>query len=254
MQPTTRFHDGIANPIRQEADVIFHNPRAFHTANDMFHADSDRRDPTIGRVLRRGEVTPTGFFLGLDDRAAGQDKSLEAHILIETTSRGPGVTRQLRQAFIVHLAFIGRTQEAHVTGLIDHKEVFERGAFLLATVILLLVVGILRAVDGSFRTIRPNRGGGGDILGLWARQERRARGRRADRPPVRLRSRLLQHRREEMKPPLGRRWGPPQALSVHGWDGLLLAVGQPQAPRLSPRRHRRGVLRTLAPARARWSS
>jgi hypothetical protein len=50
----------------------------------------------------------------------------------------------------VHLAFIGSTQEAHVTGLIDHQDVFERVAFLLATVIRLLVVGIGRACQGYY--------------------------------------------------------------------------------------------------------
>jgi len=45
------------------------------------------------------------------------------------------------------LAFIRITQEANVTGLIDYEEVFDRVAFLLATVILLLVLRISRAVD-----------------------------------------------------------------------------------------------------------
>jgi hypothetical protein len=51
------------------------------------------------------------------------DKSLEAHILIETTPRGQGITRQIRHIFIIRLSFIDLTQEAHVTGLIDHEEV-----------------------------------------------------------------------------------------------------------------------------------
>jgi hypothetical protein len=158
MQPTTRFHDGIANSILHEADVVFHHPGAFRTANGMFNSASDGRDSTISRFLRRGEFTPTGLFLGLDESEAGPDTSLEAHSLIETTSREQRVSRQLRPAFIVHLAFIGSTQEAHVTGLIDHQEVFERVAFPLATVIRLLVVGIGRAMDWSFSTIMPIRG------------------------------------------------------------------------------------------------
>ena len=50
------------------------------------------------------------------------------------------------------------TQEANVARLMDHDEVFERVALLLATVILLLVLGILRAVDRSLSTIMPKRG------------------------------------------------------------------------------------------------
>jgi hypothetical protein len=88
MQPTTCFHDGITNPILQEAYLVFHDPMAFHPANGMFNTDADGRDPTIGRFLRRGEFTPTGLFLGLDDGDSGQDESLESQILIETTPSG----------------------------------------------------------------------------------------------------------------------------------------------------------------------
>jgi hypothetical protein len=158
MQSTTCFHDGIANPILQEAYLVFHDPIAFHTAHGMFNTDSDGRNPTIGRFRRRGEFTPTGLFRGLDDGDSGQDESLESQILIETTPSGQGVTRQLRQAFIMRLAFIGLTQEAHATGLIDHEEVFDCVTFLLATVILLLVLWIGWAVDRSLSTIMPKRG------------------------------------------------------------------------------------------------
>jgi hypothetical protein len=158
MQPTTRFHDGITNLVFEEADFVFYHSIAFHTANGMFNTDSDRRDLTISRFLGKSEFTPTGLFLGLDNGDPGQDESLESQILIETTPRGQGVTRQVRQAFIMCLAFIGLTQEAHATGLIDHEEVFDRVAFLLATVILLLVLGIGWAVDRSLSTIMPKRG------------------------------------------------------------------------------------------------
>jgi hypothetical protein len=50
------------------------------------------------------------------------------------------------------------TQEAHVTGLVDHEEIFERVTLLLAAVIFLLRFGIGRAVDRTFSTIMPKRG------------------------------------------------------------------------------------------------
>jgi hypothetical protein len=56
------------------------------------------------------------------------------------------------------LPFIGGTQEAHVASRIDHDEVFERVAFLLAAVVVLLVLGIGWAVDRSLSTIMPKRG------------------------------------------------------------------------------------------------
>ena len=149
MQATTRFHDGITHPILEETDFVFHHPIAFHPTNSMFNADADRRDPPISGFLRRGELTPSGVFRGLDDGDPGQDEPLEAHILVETTPQRQGVARQLREAFIMGFAFIGRTQETNVTGLIDHEEVLERVALLFATVVVLLVLGIDRAVDWS---------------------------------------------------------------------------------------------------------
>jgi hypothetical protein len=170
MQPTTRFHHGITNAILQEADFVFHNPVAFHPANGVFDADSDRRNPTIDGFLRRGEFPATRLLFRLDKRDVGQDESLEPHILIEITSGGQAIALQLSQDFIVGLPFIGGTQEANLTGFIEHKEVFDRMAFLFAAVVFLLVFWIGWAVDRSLSTIVPKRGDGGpSLLGLRVR-------------------------------------------------------------------------------------
>ena len=168
MKPTTCLHDGIANAILQETYLILYHPIAFHTANDVFNADSDRRDRTISRFLQWSEFTPTRFFLRLDDGDTIEDKPLEAHILVKATAVRQGMALQIRQAFIIRLPFIRGTQEADVTGLIDHKEVFERMALLLATLVVLLVLGIFGALDGSLRTIMPKRGDRGTLFACWA--------------------------------------------------------------------------------------
>src|SRR6266545_6077462 len=178
MQSTTRFHDGITNPILEETDFVFHHPIAFHPANRVFNADSDRRDPPIafhpanrvfnadsdrrdppiGGFLGGSEFPPTGFFLGLEERDPLLEESLEALLLIQAAARWQGIARQLRQALIRRFAFTGMAQEANMTRLIDHEEVFERVTLLLATVILLLLFGICRAVDRTFGAIMPKRG------------------------------------------------------------------------------------------------
>jgi hypothetical protein len=158
MQTTARFHDGIANSILQEADFVFHDSIAFHSTNGVFNADTDGGDSTIGRFLRRGEFPPRRSLLGLDNRDASQDESLEAHILIEITSGRQAIALQISQAFIVCLPFVGGTQEANLTGLINYEEVFDRVALLLTTVILLLLLGISWAMDGSLSAIMPKRG------------------------------------------------------------------------------------------------
>jgi hypothetical protein len=78
MQPTTRFHHGITNAILQEADFIFHYPVAFHPTNGVFNTNYAGGNTTIGHLLRRGEFPTTRCFLGLEDRDARQEKSLEA--------------------------------------------------------------------------------------------------------------------------------------------------------------------------------
>jgi hypothetical protein len=157
MQSTTRFHNGIANPLLQEADSVFHDSAAFHPTNGVFNPNSDRGDTTIGCLLRRGEFPSTRGFLGLEDCNARQVKSLEALILIQATAGGQGIACQLCHALIRGLPFTSIAQEAHVTGLVDYKEVFERVVFLLPTVILLLLLRVFRTLDGSFGPVMKKR-------------------------------------------------------------------------------------------------
>jgi hypothetical protein len=63
------------------------------------------------------------------------------------------------KAFALCLAFQRGAQEAEMAGFLDHEDVFERVAFLLATGEFVLVLGSSGAVDGSLRAIMPNRGG-----------------------------------------------------------------------------------------------
>jgi hypothetical protein len=158
MQPTTRFHDGSANTVSQEAHLVFDHTVTFHPAKRVFDTDAARRDGTIGRFLQWRECSASGFFHGLHDRDSLARVALEAHLLIETTPPWEGRAFQISQAFIMRLPFIRRTQEADMTGLIDHEEVFERMALLLAAGVVLLVLGIGRSVDRSLSTIMPKRG------------------------------------------------------------------------------------------------
>ena len=158
MQATTCFHDSIPNAFLQEAKSVFHDPVAFHPTNGVFHTDSDGRNTAIGGFLRRREFPSTGFFLGLEYCHIREEESLKACVLIETTTRWQGIARQIRDTFIMGPTFIGGTQKAHMTGLLDHKEVFERVAFLLAAVILLLLLRVFWTLDWSFGPIMKKRG------------------------------------------------------------------------------------------------
>ena len=158
MQATTCFHDGIPHPILQEADFVLHDPVTFHPTNSVFNTDSDGGNTTIRRFLRGREFSSRRCFLRLENRDPLLEESLEALILIQAAARGQGIARHFCQALIRRFAFTGMAQEAHVTRLVDHEEVFERVTLLLATIKLLLLFGIFRAVDRTFSAIMPKRG------------------------------------------------------------------------------------------------
>ena len=87
MQATARFHNSFANPILQEADLVFHDSVTFHATNRVFNTNADGGNPTIGLLLRWGQFPSRGCFLGLNDRDPRQEESLEALILIADNFR-----------------------------------------------------------------------------------------------------------------------------------------------------------------------
>jgi hypothetical protein len=102
--------------------------------------------------------------------------ALEAPILGEPPAAWPGIAFKSRQAFLLRLAFLRGTHETPVTGCMEHAQVFDRVALLLATVVVRLFLEVKRARARSLRTLMPKRGGRGPILRLGGREERRERG------------------------------------------------------------------------------
>ena len=100
VQATTGFHNGIPDPVLQEADCILDDPVTFHSTDGMFNADSDGGNTTIHGFLRGCQFSSRRCFLGLDDRDVLQVEPLEAFILVQTATSWQGVVSQLRQAFI----------------------------------------------------------------------------------------------------------------------------------------------------------
>ena len=100
MHATTCFHDGIPEPVLQEADFILDDPVTFHPTDGVFNADSDGGNTTIRGCLRGCKFSSRGFFLGLDDRDVLQVEPLEALLLIQTATSWQGIASQLCQALI----------------------------------------------------------------------------------------------------------------------------------------------------------
>ena len=158
MQATTGLHDGITNTVRQEAPPVFHHAVAFHPTDHVFDATADRGNGTSRGLLLGREFTSPRFFLGLDARHPLTCVALEPQIVIETTATWEGIAFQISQACIIFLPVRRGTQEAKMTGLLDHEETFDGGARLLAAIVVLLVLGIVGALAWSRRTSRPHRG------------------------------------------------------------------------------------------------
>ena len=205
MQATTCFHDGIANAVLQEADLVFHQPIAFHPTDRVFNADSDRCNGTIRRFLLWREVTATRFFCGLNARDPITCIALEPQILIETTATWEGIAFQIRQAFIMRLPCRGGTQEANGTGLIDPYHHAKKGG------------GRLR-----FRLV--SREAGGSFIS------------RACGKQVLVSYRPIQYRMEPMNPRIRIRLGHPKALALHFRHGMRFQLGQHEEPLVSHRR------------------
>jgi hypothetical protein len=121
MHATTWFHDGVPNPVLQEADWVFHESIAVHSTDGLFDPDADRCAPTIGRLFRRREGPATRWWLRLNNRDAMQEESLEALLLIQATAGWPGLTCQLCHALIRRVPFTGVAPDAHVPGRSDHE-------------------------------------------------------------------------------------------------------------------------------------
>lgn len=158
MQATACFHDGIPHPVLQKADVVLHDPVAFHPTTGVFKTHSDGSNTTIRCLLRGRECSSRRCFLGLDNGDILQAESLEALLLRQTAARGQGIGSALCQALLRGFAFSSVAQQAHGTGLIEHEEVFQRVTRRLPTVICWWLFGIGRAVDRTCSAIMPTRG------------------------------------------------------------------------------------------------
>jgi hypothetical protein len=159
MQSTTRLHNGIAHPILQEAYRVFHHPITLPPTDRVFATDSDGREHPIMGFLRRGEFPPPWLVLRLAHRDIVKHQALESPRLLAVTPAWEGIAGQLREGFVLFLAFHAVTQEAEVTGLSADEQVFAGVTLLLAAVVVLLVLWSDWAMARSLRTIMPNRGG-----------------------------------------------------------------------------------------------
>ena len=62
MQGTTEFHHDIANALLPQADPVFDDATALHTAVDMLDPQPTLVQRLVGSVLLQRQLLPMGFL------------------------------------------------------------------------------------------------------------------------------------------------------------------------------------------------
>ena len=101
-----------------------------------------RREGSIARLL-----------LWLHNLDARQGKSLKSGDLIENARVWKGVSRFIRNTFIVNPSFVGVAQKVNRAKLIDDENVLKRMSFLLTAVIHLPVDFDALTANGTFNAV-----------------------------------------------------------------------------------------------------
>ena len=86
-------------------------------------------------------------------------KSLTSGVLIEHPPCWKGISRFIRDTFIMYPSFVGVAQKVNRAKRIDKKHVFERMPFLLAAIIQLSVDFVARTIHGTFYAVMDKKGG-----------------------------------------------------------------------------------------------
>ena len=149
-------------PSFTRQDGVCHPPVACHPTHGGFNPDADGRDPTSGRVRRRGEFPATRCLLRWDERAAQQEKALEALLLIQATAGWQGRACPLCQALIRGFPCTGVAQDAHGTGRVAHEEGCARVALLRTAGIFGLLLRVFRPREWSCGPIMNQRAEGAE--------------------------------------------------------------------------------------------
>lgn len=132
---------------------VFHNPIPFDTANHMFDAHADARNPLVLRFFVRGQLASSWLFRWLLCPHSADDQALKAPVLIQDAVNREVVLLLIGHRFIMPTAFVGRTQEVDATIVGNQHQIFDRMLLLLATVMEPLFIRIAGSVYRSFGAI-----------------------------------------------------------------------------------------------------
>lgn len=177
MQSAGDGHHQVAEVRLPVAQLVFDDPAALHAAHRVLDPHLFARYATIFFFLLLGQLTTTRLLPGLLNLHLLRGKSLKSPILVEHTPCRKHIHFFIRKRLVMPSSGIGCTQKADLTLVIDHQDVLDRMALLLATVIFSLFVAIYWALDRTFGAIMIKKGASSSSgLSLLAMAEARRAG------------------------------------------------------------------------------
>jgi hypothetical protein len=168
MQRTAKFHDQIADTLLPQAESVFDDATALHTAVDMLTPQPTLIQGLVGQLLFQRQLLATRFLRRHEDVHLGQREGQEAQILSQPTPSGQGIRRRLGDALLMDTAAVGLTQEEDGEWGIDQQDIFPRVILFLAAITVRLFSSILGAADAPFGAVMGKRGDTGAAAGAAA--------------------------------------------------------------------------------------
>lgn len=133
-----------------ESKLVFDNPIAFYTPNDMFNTHTYLIDPSIFFLFFARQLAAARLFLRLYDSYACYRKALKSQVLIQDTLFRKCIGFIISQPFIVPFPFICCSQTTDSTGVVNDDNILYRMLFFLSTIVQALFVGIEWSIYWAF--------------------------------------------------------------------------------------------------------
>jgi hypothetical protein len=160
VQGTAEFHHEIADALFPQADPVFDDATALHTAVDMLDPQPPLVQRLVGPLLLQGQLRTAWLLRRHEDRHLREREGQEAQILQQPTPSREGVGGGLSEAQIMDPAAVGVAQKEDDEESIDEQHIFDGVVLFLAAITLGLCRRVLGADDASFGAVMGKKGGG----------------------------------------------------------------------------------------------
>src|SRR5919199_443631 len=146
------------NSLSPQAQLVFDDPIALNTANDMLNKHADTVNPMVLFFLLGGQLSTTWLFLGLENYDTRDLHPLEAFILEQRAPSRQLIGFTVSCPLIMTCALPRCSQTADTCTVIDDHDILDRMLAPLSAIIQLLFVGVAWSIYGTFRSVMDKKG------------------------------------------------------------------------------------------------